>query len=274
LEQWEKDAIIEYYRDHSREGYRRLTYMMMDADIVAASPSSVYRVLCSAGLLKRWNGQPTGKGKGFEQPAHVHDHWHIDVSYLNISGTFYYMCSILDGNSRYLIHWEIKESMRATDVEIILQRARERFPGVTPRIITDNGPQFISRDFKEFLRLCGMKHVRCSPYYPQSNGKIERYHRSVKSECIRKKTPLSLAEARRIVGSYVDQYNTVRLHSSIGYIAPKDKLEGREKDIFAERDRKLEEAREMRKQRRQKAKMDNGKKGLNQREHLKLVVNE
>jgi transposase InsO family protein len=248
--------------------------MMMDADIVAASPSSVYRVLRSAELLKRWNGQPTGKGKGFEQPSRVHDHWHIDVSYLNISGTFYYMCSILDGNSRYIVHWDIRESMRATDVEIILQKARERFPGVAPRIITDNGPQFVSRDFKDYLRLCGMKHVRCSPYYPQSNGKIERYHRSVKSECIRKKTPLSLTEAWRIVGSYVEQYNTVRLHSSIGYVTPKDKLEGREKQIFSERDRKLEAARELRKQRRQKQKMDNKKKGIKQRKQLKKAVNE
>jgi transposase InsO family protein len=273
LEDWEKEAIIEYYRVHPTEGYRRLTYMMMDADIVAVSPSSVWRVLHNAGLLKRWNETSTGKGKGFHQPHHIHDHWHIDVSYLNIRGTFYYMCSILDGYSRYLVHWDIKESMTAMDVEIILQRARERFPGVVPSVITDNGPQFISRDFKELLRISGMKHVRCSPYYPQSNGKIERYHRSVKSECIRKKTPLSLKEAQRIVGAYVNHYNNERLHSSIGYISPKNKLEGRENEIFTERDRKLEEAREKRKRRRQMSRIDKNKQESNQRQCLIMAIN-
>ena len=92
-----------------------------------------------------------------------------------------------------------------------------------------------------------MTHARTSPYYPQSNGKIERWHRILKEECIRPGTPLTLEDARRIVGTLVDHYNTVRLHSAIGYVTPKDKLEGRDKDILAARDRKLEAARERRK---------------------------
>ena len=143
--------------------------------------------------------------------------------------------------------------MKETDIEIILQRARERFPAVTPRIISDNGPQFIAKEFKDFIRLCGMTHVRTSPYYPQSNGKIERWHATLKGECIRPGTPLTLEDARRIIGKYVDHYNTVRLHGAIGYITPKDKLEGKDKEIFAERDRKLDVARERRKQNRQAA---------------------
>ena len=90
--------------------------------------------------------------------------------------------------------------MTEADVEIIIQRARETFPDVYPRIISDNGPQFIAKDFKEFIRICGMTHVRTSPYYPQSNGKLERWHRSIKNECIRPGVPLSLEEARRLVG--------------------------------------------------------------------------
>jgi len=127
----------------------------------------------------------------------------------------------------------------------------EKFPDLSPRIISDNGPQFVARDFKEFVRLSGMTHVRTRPFYPQSNGKIERWHQSLKTECIRPKTPISLEDARRIVGEFVDYYNQVRLHSAIGYVAPKDKLEGRELDIFAGRDRKLAAARELRKARRQ-----------------------
>jgi transposase InsO family protein len=143
--------------------------------------------------------------------------------------------------------------MTEADVEIILQRARELFPQARPRIISDNGPQFIARDFKEFIRICGMTHVRTSPFYPQSNGKIERWHQSLKGECIRPGVPLSIEDARRLVGRYVDHYNGVRLHSAIGYVTPRDKLEGWESEIFAARDRKLEEARRQRQLRRQEA---------------------
>ena len=87
-----------------------------------------------------------------------------------------------------------------------------------------------------------MTHVRTSPYYPQSNGKMERWFKTLKGECIRVKTPLSLEDARRLVAEFVAHYNTVRLHSAIGYVTPADKLAGREKEIWAERKRKLAEA--------------------------------
>ena len=250
----EKRAIIDFAAAHPLEGYRRLTFMMLDADVVAASPATVYRVLKQAGMLGRpgATAQNSRKGRGFEQPTKPHAHWHIDVSYLNINGTFYYLCSILDGYSRFIVHWEIRESMTEADVQIIVQRAREMHGNAKPRIISDNGPQFVAKDFKQFIRISGMTHVKTSPYYPQSNGKLERYHRSVKSECIRPRTPLSLDDARRLVEEYVTHYNGVRLHSAIGYITPADKLAGREEAIFAQRDRKLNQARELRQTQRQR----------------------
>jgi transposase InsO family protein len=252
LEEWEKQAIVKYFFQHPGQGYRRLTYMMLDANIVAVSPSSVYRVLHKAGLLKRWNEpRSTGKGIGFQQPFGPHAHWHMDISYVNLSGTFYYLCTVLDGFSRYIVHWEIRESMTEADVEIVLQRAKEAVPKAHPQLITDNGSAFIAKDFKEFIRVSGMTHVRTSPYYPQSNGKLERWHQSVKRECIRPKTPLTLEDAQRVVSDYVHQYNTERLHSAIGYITPADKLHGRAEEIFAQREAKLTAAREARKQRRQ-----------------------
>jgi transposase InsO family protein len=256
LEKWEKQAIIEYYKLHKEEGYRRLTYMMLDADIVAASPSSVYRVLKSAGYLTQWNPKPTSEGQGFIQPLRVHEEWHVDVSYINISGTFYYLCSLLDGYSRYIVHWEIRERMTEADIEIIIQRALEKSQGAKPKIISDNGPQFIARDFKEFIRIKGMRHVRTSPYYPQSNGKIERWHQSLKRECIRKKVPLSKDDAERLISDYVEYYNQERLHSTIGYVAPVHKLMAMERTIFAMRDKKLEDARELRKKRRAEARRE------------------
>ena len=146
--------------------------------------------------------------------------WHIDVSYINISGTFYYLCSILDGCSRYIVNWDLRESMTEAEIKVILERAKELHPEAKPRIISDNGPQFIAKDFKEFIRVSGMTHVKTSPYYPQSNGKIERWH---------------------------------RLNSAIGYITPKDMIAGRQQEIHAERDRKLKEARKQRQIRRQQA---------------------
>ena len=247
LHDWEKKAIVAFHAQFPLEGYRRLTFMMLDQDIVAVSPPSVFRVLKQAGLLERFNGKPSRKGTGFVQPLRPHEHWHVDVSYLNLAGTFYFLCSILDGYSRFIVHWEIRETMKEGEVETIIQRGREKFPGVTPRIITDNGPQFIAKDFKEFIRICGMTHVRTSAYYPQSNGKLERYHRTIKGDCIRQQTPLSREDAERIISRYVTLYNTARLHSAIGYVTPRDKLQGREPEIFAQRDRKLEAARERRK---------------------------
>ena len=243
LEDWEKQAILDYHDRHPLEGYRSLTFMMLDDDVVAASPSSVYRVLKQFGRLDRKWQKTSKKGTGFVQPLKPHEHWHIDVSYINIGGTFYFLCSLLDGYSRYIVHWEIREAMKEPDVELILQRAREKYPDERPRIITDNGPQFLARDFQTFIRICGMTHVKTSPYYPQSNGKIERWHQSLKRECIRPACPASVEEARRRVQGYVDHYNHVRLHSAIGYVTPADKLHGLEPVIFAERDRKLEEAR-------------------------------
>lgn len=251
LEDWERQAIISFHLANPLEGYRRLTFMMLDLDVVAVSPVTTWRVLTKAGLIAKWNKKKSLKGTGFIQPLKPHEHWHVDITYVNICGTFFYLCCLLDGCSRYIVHWEMREQMTELDVEIIIQRGREKFPGAKPRIISDNGPQFIAKDFKEFIRICGMTHVRTSPFYPQSNGKLERFHKTIKEECIRPGVPLSLDDARRIVGKYIEHYNRVRLHSAIGYIAPADKLNGRDKEIFKERDRKLEDARELRKQKRQ-----------------------
>ena len=253
LEDWERQAIIRFHQAHAEDGYRRMTFMMQDRDIVAVSPATTYRVLSRAGLLRRWNAAPSKKGTGFDQPLSAHEHWHIDISHVNIRGTFFYLCDVLDGYSRNIVHWDIRASMTEADVEIILQKACEKFPDARPRIISDNGPQFIAKDFKQFIRLRGMTHVRTSPYYPQSNGKIERFHKTIKTECIRPKTPLSLEQAQQTVRGYIDYYNNERLHDAISFIAPRDKLQGNEKAIFATRDQRLDDARRRRKIKRQEA---------------------
>ena len=172
LELWEKEAIIEFHLKNPLEGYRRLTFMMLDADVVAVSPASVWRVLKQAGLLSRWKSKPSRKGAGFEQPVQPHQHWHIDVSYINLCGTFYYLCSILDGFSRFLVLWDLRESMREADVEGILQRAK----GSTRKRSRESSRQWpavhCSRLQGVHSHLGHDSRAKC-PYYPESNGKIE-----------------------------------------------------------------------------------------------------
>lgn len=245
---WEQQAIVAFHDKNPLEGYRRLTFMMLDDDVVAVSPSTVYRVLKAAGRLDRKSTKPSSKGTGFKQPKMPHQHWHTDVSYINVGGTFFYLITVLDGYSRYIVHHELRQAMTEVDIEIVIQAALEKHPGVKPRIISDNGPQYIAKDFKAFVRFNGLTHVTTSPYYPQSNGKQERFYGTMKKECIRPNPPRDYAAAVKQIGDYVRHYNEVRLHSSIGYITPSDCLAGLTDEIHTERDRKLEEARSRRRE--------------------------
>jgi len=244
---WEREAIINYAGTHIGEGYRRLTYMMMDDDIVAVSPSTTYRVLKSAGLLNRWNKvKKSSKGKGFEQPVSVHQHWHIDIKYVNFRGTFLFLISIIDGYSRYIVHHELRMNMQEYDVEITVQRALEKYPCAKPRLITDNGSQFISKDFAEYLKQAGLQHIRTSIAYPQSNGKIERYHRTIHEECLMRKSLIDLDDARKQIANFIEYYNTKRLHSSLFYLTPDDFLNGRITEKLDQRNTKLQLAKKAR----------------------------
>lgn len=241
--EWEKEAIINYAMCHTMEGYRRLTYMMLDEDVVAVSPSSVYRVLKKAGLLNRWNVVSTNmKNNGFIQPEGFNEHWHIDIKYVNFKGTFLFLIAIIDGYTRYIVHHELRTHMQESDVEIVVQRALEKYPNVKPRLISDNGTQFISKDFASYMRTVGLQHVRTSVMYPQSNGKIERFHRTVHTECLQQKSLINLEDARRQLAEYIEFYNTKRLHSSLFYLTPEDYVNGKIEKRLEDRRTKLSKA--------------------------------
>jgi transposase InsO family protein len=139
--------------------------------------------------------------------------------------------------------------MTTGDVIMTVQRALEKHPGATPRLITDNGSQFVSKEFGEYLRIVGMKQIRTSVAYPQSNGKIERYHRSIGQECLQVNSLLDLEDAKKQVTKYVEYYNTERLHSALHYLTPEDFLLGRIDERIAERKNKLFEAQQLRSKR-------------------------
>jgi transposase InsO family protein len=231
----EREAIVSYKREHPEIGYRRLAYMMLDEGVAAIPPSSVYRVLKQAGLSSQWTGgdQKTHK-KGFEQPKRPHEQWHSDIAYLNILGTNYFFISVLDGYSRAIVHHEVRLDMTTTDVEIVLERALAKLPpgSPRPRLITDNGGQYVSAQFKAYLRERDVSHSlkatgsRARPGHPQSNGKLERFHKSLKGECVRVMAMADLEEARRLIAQYVEEYNARRLHSALNYLTPADYLQG------------------------------------------------
>jgi putative transposase len=168
-----EQAIIDFHLKNPPEGYRRLTFTMLDGDVVAVSPASVWRLLKQAGRLTRWRTKPSRKGTGFEPPLQLHEHWHIDVSYINLCGTF--LLLVLRAA------W-VQSFHRGLEPAGVDARGRHRshfrtsqgeVPEAKPRMTSDNGPQFVARDFKEFIRISGMTHVRTLPYYPQ----IERKNR-------------------------------------------------------------------------------------------------
>lgn len=242
----EKQAIVDFAKDHLQAGYRRMSYLMLDADVVAVSPSSVYRVLSEAGMIQKWTRR-SSKGSGFEHPTTPHEHWHIDFSYIRIKEVFFFLCIVLDGYSRAVLSWDLKPSMTEVDAEITLQKAREAYPGQKPRIISDNGGQFVFGDFKAFINICDMTHVTTSPYYPQSNGKLERFNRTIKGEGIRPNCPLDQEDAQRIIANYIEDYNQVRLHSAIGYVPPLLRLTGQDAALQQDRKTKLKTAAQRRK---------------------------
>ena len=247
----ERALIVKYYEANSLEGYRRLTYLMIDADIVYVSPSTTYRVLRAAGVLGAKNRLKSKKGRGFKHPGAAHRHWHIDITYIKIKGVFYYLILVLDGYSRFIVAWDLRDKMAEADVEIVVQKGREAFPGATPRVISDNGSQFISKEFKLFISQVGMTHVKTSVRYPQSNGKLERCNKTIK-QYLRTMYIADFADGLRLIGQFIKYYNYERLHSAIGYLSPADRLNGRDKIIFEQREQKLESARQRRRLLREK----------------------
>jgi transposase InsO family protein len=246
----ERQAIIDYARKYItqnsyylKDGYRRITYKGIDDNAFAASPATVYRVLSNAGLLNKWQGKRnSSKGLGYRQPLAPHQEWHTDIKYINFKGTFLFLISVLDGYSRYIIHHELRTSMKELDVEKTIQKAHEKYPDKKPKLISDNGSQYISKEFQSYLKEVELQHITTSLNYPQSNGKIERFHRSLEEECVRTNSMINLEDAQNQIAKYIDHYNNHRLHSSLFYLRPIDFLKGNVKELLQIRQDKLDKA--------------------------------
>jgi transposase InsO family protein len=235
----EMNAIVGYCESRMESGYRTLTWQMVDANIAAASPATVYNVLKKSGLTKKWAEIAEEKKKGFEQPKAPHEQWRADFSYVRICGIFYYFISVMDGYSRKILAWSLNHSMEGLWAEIIVAKAKELYPEARPRIITDNGSQFISKDFRELTSLLEIEHTFTSPAHPQSNGKLERFHRTLKSEHVRTSSYFSYEDAKERMGRWIKYYNEQRLHAALMYLPPEDVFRGLKEKRIAERRQKL-----------------------------------
>lgn len=241
----EKQAIIGYALAHPKDGYRRLTWQMIDADIAYVSPSSVYRVLSDADLLYRWK-RSTHSGQAPPKPTRPHERWHTDLMYLRIADSWYFLVSVIDAYSRYVVHWDLLSSMTAAEVRLVIQEALER-TGAQPAIVSDNGSQFTAADFKHLVRQFELEHIRIRTYHPESNGVIERFHRSTR-EALAESDLLNLSRAREVIDQWVAHYNHSRLHAGLNYLPPVVYYEGDPQQQLRERSAKLARGREHRAQ--------------------------
>lgn len=247
----EKEAVKQYALLHPKDGYRRLAWQMVDEDVAFMSASSVYRVLDEADLLYRWH-RPTHTGAVPPKPTKSNERWHTDIMYLRVEDTWYFLVTVLDSYSRYVVHWNLLTSMAAWDVSLVIQEAlelvRKNYPGasdVKPAIVSDNGTQFTSRDFKQLVRHFELEHIRIRTYHPESNGVLERFHRTTREE-IANEDLKNLAQAREIIARWVKHYNEERLHAGLDYLQPVEYYHGDPKARRNERRVKLARAREER----------------------------
>ena len=246
----EVKKVVAYRTDTEENrglGYRKLTWKMVDEDIVYLSESSVYRILRMFKLLGRAFKDNDGALKEYKnKPLYVHHHWHTDIAYVIMGGIHYYLIFMLDGFSRFLLHWELMTDMSGTSVEIFTQRTIDTYPEAEPMVIHDNGSQFISHDFKRILFENNCVDVPARVKHPETNGKAERFVGLVRSEALRPNSPSYYGEGVKVIENFVDEYNNRRYHAGIGYLKPADVFHGKGPAILAERRKKLKEARQER----------------------------
>lgn len=244
----EEQAVLEYREKHPDVGYRKLAWMMVDANVAFLTESATYKVLSKNNKLWGWKKDPNSPAdKEYKnKPKYVHHHWHMDIAYIKIGNNFYFLVMMLDGYSRFLLDWDLMPDMLGSSVESFVQRVKDKYPESKPMLITDNGSQFISVDFKRLVSNLQITHVRSRRNHPETNGKIERLNGTVKSEAIRTIYPQSFQEAFEVLNDYSYFYNYQRLHAGINYLRPADMFFGRGGKILNERRQKIILARQTR----------------------------
>lgn len=239
----EKEQIVTVALEHPEQSPRQLACFITDTQGYFISESSVYRVLKAYDLVPSPNYIVMKASDSFKNPTkRVHELWQTDFTYFRIIGWgWYYLASILDDYSRYIIAWKLYTTMATTDVKDLLDIAVER-TGIQqvavqhrPRLLSDNGPAYVSKELREYLQNQGMAQSHGAPYHPMTQGKIERYHRSLKNEINLQNYYLPW-ELEQEIGRFIEYYNNQRYHESLDNVTPADVYYGRHHEIISRRE--------------------------------------
>jgi putative transposase len=238
-----KDQVVKIALEHPDKSPRELAWHITDSYGYYISESSVYRILKSYDLITSPAYIVISAADTFKRPTkEVHEMWQTDFSYFRIVGWgWYYLSTVMDDYSRYILAWKLTKTMGADDVMETLDMARER-TGIDsvqvrhrPRLLSDNGPCYLSRDLKQYLEEHDMIHIRGARYHPQTQGKIERYHRSLKN-VVNLQHYFLPGELKQEIEHFVDHYNNHRYHESLDNLTPADVYSGRRRERLNVRD--------------------------------------
>lgn len=245
----ERGAIVEYALTHPEVRHRELAWKMLDDGVCAVSPSTVYRVLREAGLVCRWRSKEKRKGTGRAAPPTRPDElWQTDIRYTKVKSRNYYLLTFIDVYSRYIVYHELLRYMDGWSVSVAAAAAIETLPkDVRPVIQSDHGSGFIAREFAGTLAESGVGHTLIRPHTPTDNAIIERCQRTI-GELIEEQELEDFTQTNEVIDALIHRYNHERLHSSLSYLRPVDYYRGNPEALLAERRRKLQQARELRKQ--------------------------
>jgi putative transposase len=241
----DRAAVCEFARAHPLMGYKRLAWDMIDRDIAYLRPSQVDQVLQSANLLARRPPRALDPLQRPAPPDRPDQVWHVDLMYLYIRPRWYYLVDILDGYSRYLVHWKLNLTMQADLVMLAVQEALETLPGRRPgepQLVHDHGSQFISREWRTFVTLAGAGDIRTRVAHPESNGRLERLHRTHREEGLIDEDLTSYGQGLDAMARWRAYYNHHRPHSALRYLRPIDYYRGDPDARLVERRQKLQHA--------------------------------
>jgi len=223
---------------------RELACRITDRERYFLSESSVYRILKEHDLITSPAYVLMSAADKFQHPTQRRNEmWQTDFTYLRVIGWgWYYLSTVLDDYSRKVLAWTLSPTMTATDATETLDLARAA-TGVSrvrvthrPRLLSDNGPAYLAAELKDYLAKHGMEHTRGRPYRPMTQGKIERWHRSMKN-VVKLENYYSPWEVRRAIARFVGYYNHERYHESLGNLTPADMYDGRQREILTQRER-------------------------------------
>lgn len=238
----EEERVCAYSLSYPQVGYKRLTWQMVDQDVVYLRPYQVYAILGEHDLLHRRLRTRPGSLQRPAEPDHADQVWHVDLMYLYVEPRWYYLVDILDGYSRYLVHWRLNLTMEAETITLTVQEALEGLPSCRsrkPKVVHDNGGQFFSREWRTFLEGAGLTGIRTRVAHPQSNGRLERLHRTHREEGFAAEALTDYYQALDAMAEWADYYNHQRPHSALNYLRPVDYYRGDPAARLAERERKL-----------------------------------